>query len=131
MTLNRAWQGVRQDTPEGHGILQFPLPQIAHQQPCCLWCRQPFTPVKPNQLYCKRKHRQNACQRRKDTLITALADLLERYGAKPTTALFKATEIVEVNFRSGRIQRIMQALGYQYDDLERMWKLSEKTEHAL
>lgn len=128
--VQRIRQAVRQDTAGGHGILLFPLPETAPvhpsvAQPCCLWCSQPFTPVKPNQLYCKRKHSQYASQCRKDTLITALAALLQRYGAKPTTALLKATEVVEANFYSGRIQRIMQALGYHYDDATRAWRVTE------
>lgn len=126
---------LRQGTGGGHGILPFPLPEIAApgalQQQCCLWCQQPFTPVKPNQLYCKRKHSQYASQRRKDTLITALADLLQRYGAKPATAQLKATEVVEVNFYSGRIQRTMQMLGYRYDDAARMWVVNETEIRAL
>lgn len=126
----RTRQAIRQGAAGGHGILAFPLPETAPAQPkvaqpCCLWCGQSFTPIKPNQVYCKRKHSQYASQRRKDTLITALADLLQCYGAKPATALAKAADVVEANFRDGRIQRTMQALGYRYDDTARAWLLHD------
>lgn len=121
--IGKGRQGIRQGMAGGYGILAFPLPEIASQRPCCLWCHQPFTPVKTNQLYCKRKHSQYASQRRKDTLIVVLAALLQRYGAQPSTAQVKAAEVVEANFRDGRIQRIMQALGYRYDAAARAWLL--------
>lgn len=110
---------VQQGTAGGMAVLPFALQP---ECPRCLWCRQTFTPSKPNQLYCKRKHRQHACDRRKARLGTALVVFLERHGASRKRALELAADMLEHFYASGRIQRAVEAIGWMYDEVGREWR---------
>lgn len=115
---------VRQLPIGGTRILQFPLSLIVTEPlPRCLWCRHEFTPSKPNQLYCKRKHSQYACDCRKAKLGTALAALLERHGASPQRAQDAAVELIEGYYASGRVQRAVEAFGWMYDEVGKEWRI--------
>lgn len=114
---------VRQLPVGGTRILQFPLPLVVTEPaPRCLWCRHEFAPAKPNQLYCKRKHSQYACDCRKAKLGMALAAFLECHGASPQRAQDAALDIVEGYYVSGRIQRVVGRLGWMYDEVSREWR---------
>lgn len=120
-------EGVRQLAGEGmanFSILPFPLLHIVDPPPRCLWCRNCFAPAKPNQLYCKPKHRQRACEQRKVGLVTAVAALLERHGASPQRAQDAAALVVEAYYASGRIQGAVAALGWCYDEVGRAWRMA-------
>ena len=109
------WQGMAGGTAR----LPFPI-----EAPCprCLWCREKFTPSKPNQLYCKSKHRQYACECRKARLGTALAALLERHGASRQRAQDAAQDVIEHFYANGRVQRAVEACGWCYDEVSKEWR---------
>lgn len=113
---------VQQGTAGGMAILPFALAGGTADCPRCLWCRREFTPSKPNQLYCKRKHSQRACERRKAQLVTAVAALLERHGASPQRALEAAGDVVEAYYANGRLKRAVEACGWMYDEVGRTWR---------
>lgn len=117
LSIEGAWIGHG----KGTAILQFPLLFAEPSTPRCLWCRHTFTPSKPNQLYCKRKHSQYACECRKAGLVTALAGFLERHGASPQRAQDAASDVVEAFYASGRVQRAVEAIGWMYDEVSRSW----------
>lgn len=117
--MDRVWQAPI----GGMAILQFPLLFAEPSTPRCLWCREQFAPAKPNQLYCKRKHSQRACEHRKAQLGTALAALLERHGASPQRAQQAAMDVIEGYYASGRVQRAVEAIGWMYDEVGRNWRV--------
>lgn len=117
---------IRQGQRQPAVILPFAPPDT---RPRCAWCDLPFTPTKVNQRHCKPSHSRAACARRKEALVWAVCQLLERYGASPETALAKAADVAEAFYAervggrwvAGRAQRAMQALGWRYSEAERMW----------
>lgn len=121
--MNAALEGVRHNMGEGMAWLPFALAGVTAQKPRCLWCRHEFTPSKPNQLYCRRKHSQYACDRRKAELGMAVAALLQGHGASPQRAQDAAGDVVEAYYASGRVQRAVEAFGGMYDEVSRRWHL--------
>lgn len=114
-----SWEGTVGGTVQGMAVLPFALVPGC---PRCLWCRHAFTPSKPNQLYCKAKHRQRACECRKAALVTALAAFLQGHGASLQRAQNAAVDVVEAHYATGRVQRAVEALGWCYDEVGRTWR---------
>lgn len=112
-TANRVGQGAA----KGNAMIPFHLPPHDTGKPRCLWCRDEFTPIKPNQLYCSRYHSKRACEVRRERLIDALAFHFAVYGLRR----HHIEGCAEVWLK--RCQTVAECLGYVYDERARVWKL--------